>query len=142
MGHTQIQALRTRGFRRAAVEPNTGDILLSFNDEDGEERWLHLPLEAAGELAAGLLAASQEAAKQRGDTTIGAVEKTLSDGMGMKSCDVGVSLEKQCAVLTMHTVSGLTFDFPLRSEAIPDIRVGLRKAEAVLNQGKRKAPKH
>jgi hypothetical protein len=142
MTEQKIQALRTRGFRRAAVETGTGDILLSFNDDGGEERWLQLPLEAAGSLAAGLLVASREAAKRRSGKADPATERTLSEGMSMKDCELGVSLDGHCAILTIHTVSGLTFEFPLRPEAISDIRAGLRKAEAILNQSRRQGRDH
>ena len=54
----QVKALRTRGFRRAALAEGTGDILLSFIDQNGDEQWLQLPLDAAGALAAGLMAAA------------------------------------------------------------------------------------
>jgi hypothetical protein len=136
MTDTNIKALFTRGFRRAALS-DTNDILLSFEDESGEERWVQLPFQEAGALAAGLFSASNEAAKRRGEPDI-VSQKQVHEGLLLKSVEVSASLDADCAVLTINTVSGLALDFPVRDQMISDIRVGLRKAEALLNQGRRR----
>ena len=137
----QIKALRARGFRRAALDEDTGDILLSFIDQNGDEQWLQLPLDAAGALAAGLMSAAAEAAKRAGFRTPTDVEKTFQVGMSLRNYELGISPDKTHAILIMHTVSGLTFEFPLTPADLPGIRSGLRRVEGRLNQGKSQRPK-
>jgi hypothetical protein len=129
--------LRVRGMRRIGTDPSAKNVRLSLEGEDGQEHWIEFPRESAGLMVTFILEAAKVAAERTGDPLpqlSQTEQKVISDGMRTTNFSVEVSLDGQRALLGLQTAAGLLFEFWISPEDIKSTRIGLRKAEEILNR--------